>query len=93
MRGQGLALKMLLALIERTATEGVRFLETTISPGNSASEALFAKAFRQLGVEPETSVIFSRAQHFNGQHDDEVLYRAGPFAPATAQIKLNQETA
>ena len=93
MRGQGLALKMLMALIERTAAEGVRFLETTISPGNNASEALFAKAFRQLGVEPETSVVFSRAQHFNGQHDDEVLYRAGPFAPATAQKKLNQETA
>ena len=93
MRGQGLAMKMLMSLIERTASAGVRFLETTISPGNSASEALFAKAFRQLGVEPQTRVIFSRAKHFNGLHDDEVLYRAGPFAFATAQKNLNQETA
>lgn len=93
MRGQGLALKMLMGLIQRTAEAGVRFLETTISPGNTASEALFAKAFRELGIEPETRVVFSRANHFNGQHDDEVLYRAGPFSTATAQQNLNQETA
>ena len=80
MRGQGLALKMLLGLTQRTAAAGVRWLETTISPGNTASEALFAKAFRQLGVEPETRVLFSQAEHFDGQHDDEVLYRAGPFS-------------
>lgn len=84
MRGQGLALKMLMGLLERVATEGVSYLETTISPGNDASEALFRKAFRQLGVEAETRVIFSRENHFNGQHDDEVLYRAGPFTLQSA---------
>lgn len=91
MRGQGLALKMLIALIERVAAEGVRYIETTISPGNTASEALFAKAFKQLGVKPETRVLFDRATHFNGQHDDEMLYRAGPFSVVT--VKQNQETA
>lgn len=80
MRGQGLALRMLLGLVERVAAEGVTHLETTISPGNDASEALFKKAFRQLGAEYSTRTIFSREQHFNGQHDDEVLYSAGPFA-------------
>ena len=80
MRGQGLAVAMLMNLIERTANDGVQWLETTISPGNIASEALFAKAFRHLGVEASTQVIFSRETHFNGQHDDEVLYRAGPFS-------------
>lgn len=84
MRGQGLALKMLMGLIERVAAQGVSYLETTISPGNDASEALFRKAFRQLGVEAETRVIFSRESHFNGQHDDEVLYRAGPFTLQSA---------
>ena len=80
MRGQGLALKMLMGLIERVSQHGVQWLETTISPGNDASEALFRKAFRLLDVEPVTRVIFSRENHFNGQHDDEVLYRAGPFS-------------
>lgn len=92
MRGQGLAIGMLLGLIQRTAADGVCWLETTISPGNTASEALFAKAFRQLGVEPQTQVLFDRAIHFDGQHDDEVLYRAGPFTPS-ALSNSNQESA
>lgn len=83
MRGQGLAISMLMGLIQRTAKEGVCWLETTISPGNGASEALFAKAFRTLGVEAQTSVLFDSATHFDGQHDDEVLYRAGPFTLST----------
>lgn len=84
LRGQGLALRMLMGLIERCAANGVRWLETTISPGNLASEALFRKAFSQLGVTPQTNVVFARNQHFDGQHDDEVLYRAGPFTIKTA---------
>ena len=88
MRGQGLALKMLLALVERLRPTGVSRLETTISPGNAASEALFKKAFRLLGADYSTEVLFSRQTHFNGEHDDEIIYRAGPFtqsAPNDAQ--------
>lgn len=88
MRGQGLALKMLLGLVERLRPEGITRLETTISPGNDASEALFKKAFRLLGADYSTEVLFSRQTHFNGEHDDEVIYRAGPFtqsAPNDAQ--------
>lgn len=79
-RGQGLALRMLLALTERLAIQGVRYLETTISPDNGASQALFKKAFAHLNADYTTSTLFSRAAHFAGQHEDEVLYRAGPFA-------------
>ena len=79
LRGQGLALRMLLALTERVAAEGVRFLETTISPDNGASQALFKRAFARLGLAYETRTLFSRAAHFAGQHEDEVLYRAGPL--------------
>ena len=95
MRGQGLGISMLRSLIQRTAAQGVRWLETTISPGNSASEALFAKAFRQLGISAETRVLFDRATHFDGQHDDEVLYRAGPFDTSTLSdpCTRNQESA
>ena len=80
MRGQGLALRMLLALTARVAAaDGVRFIETTISPDNAASQALFLKAFNQLGISHSTSVLFSSQQHFSGLHEDEVLYRAGPL--------------
>lgn len=86
MRGQGLALRMLLALVERVAADGVRYLETTISPSNGASQALFRKAFSLLGIDAETRVLFARTTHFAGQHEDEVLYRAGPLA-ATESLK------
>ena len=49
MRGQGLALRMLLALVARLAPHGVQYIETTITPDNAASQALFLKAFKQLG--------------------------------------------
>ncbi|NLC08601.1 MAG: diaminobutyrate acetyltransferase, partial [Gammaproteobacteria bacterium] len=61
------------------APKGVRYLETTISPDNAASQALFLKAFHQLGIEHSTRVLFSSQQHFAGLHEDEVLYRAGPL--------------
>jgi L-2,4-diaminobutyric acid acetyltransferase len=83
MRGQGLALKMLMTLVKRVAAEGVTHIETTISPGNEGSEALFKKAFRELGADYDTHILFSSAEHFNGEHDDEMLYRAGPFTTMT----------
>lgn len=79
-RGLGLGSRMLLALIRRLAPQGVRHIETTISPGNDASEALFRKVFGVLDAPWETQLLFSREAHFAGQHDDEMLYRAGPFA-------------
>jgi len=79
-RGQGLALRMLLALVARVAADGVRYLETSISPDNQASQALFLRAFERLGIEHGTRTLFSRERHFAGEHEDEVLYRAGPLA-------------
>ncbi|PSL15205.1 diaminobutyrate acetyltransferase [Marinobacterium halophilum] len=82
-RGRKLGQRMLLALAERLAPEGVRYIETTITPGNVASETLFARVFDALAAPVERSVLFSCEEHFNGLHDDEVLYRAGPFTFVT----------
>lgn len=79
-RGLGLGSRMLLALVRRLAPVGVRFIETTISPGNEASEALFRKVFGILDAPWGRKLLFSRETHFAGQHDDELLYRAGPFS-------------
>lgn len=79
-RGQKLGQKMLLALVERLAPGGVNHIETTITPGNLASEKLFARVFATLSAPVEKRVLFSRQEHFAGEHEDEVLYRAGPFA-------------
>ena len=91
MRGQGLALRMLLALTVRVAREhDVRFMETTISPDNAASQALFKRAFDRLGADCTTRTLFSRAVHFGGQHEDEVLYRAGPFTASHLEEELKE---
>ena len=91
MRGQGLALRMLLALTERVAREhGVRYMETTISPDNAASQALFKRAFDKLGADCTRRTLFSRAEHFAGQHEDEVLYRAGPFTVSHLEEELKE---
>ena len=80
MRGQGLAGRMLHALIARLHPQAVRYIETTISPDNAASQALFLRVFAQLGIEHSTRVLFARDTHFNGEHEDEVLYRTGPIS-------------
>ena len=91
MRGQGLALRMLLALTGRVAREhGVRYMETTISPDNAASQALFKRAFDKLGADCTTRTLFSRAEHFAGQHEDEVRYRAGPFTVSHLEEELKE---
>ena len=91
MRGQGLAVRMLLALTARVASErGVRYLETTISPDNGASQALFKKAFAKLEADYSTRTLFSRSEHFAGKHEDEVLYRAGPFDAPLSEEELEE---
>ncbi|WP_027853586.1 diaminobutyrate acetyltransferase [Marinobacterium litorale] len=83
-RGQKLGNRMLMALVDRLSDEGVHYVETTITPDNKASQAMFARFFSALSAPVEKSVKFAREDHFDGAHDDEVLYRAGPFKLAVA---------
>lgn len=82
-RGRGLAKRMLRYLTEQTPAVGnappVRFLETTITPDNEASWALFRSFARDFGAAIEETVLFGREHHFEDRHDDEVLLRIGPL--------------
>jgi L-2,4-diaminobutyric acid acetyltransferase len=77
-RGQGLASRMLKEILSRAACDAVRFIETTITPDNRASWALFESLTNKLGTELNRSVMFERQQHFAGQHETEMLARIGP---------------
>jgi L-2,4-diaminobutyric acid acetyltransferase len=81
-RGQGIALSLLETLLDRTVPTGVRYLETTISPENGPSRNLFQKLFSQRKAPFSTRLLFDRETHFGGGHDDEVLFRGGPFLPS-----------
>ncbi|MBY8866049.1 diaminobutyrate acetyltransferase [Streptomyces sennicomposti] len=80
-RGRGLAARLLDALAARvTAEQGVTDLETTITPGNTASERLFTSFAARHGARCERDVLFATEQFPDGPHDPEVLYRIGPLA-------------
>lgn len=78
-RGKGLAKRMLKHLLAREACAEVRYIETTITPDNEASWALFRSLARDLDTELNSEVFFERNTHFGGEHDDEHLLVIGPF--------------
>ncbi|WP_439509839.1 diaminobutyrate acetyltransferase [Marinimicrobium koreense] len=78
-RGKGLAKRMLKHLLGREACAEVRYIETTITPDNEASWALFRSLARDLDTELNSEVFFERNTHFGGEHDDEHLLVIGPF--------------
>lgn len=79
-RGRGLAARLLDGLTARVAAEhGITGVETTITPGNTASERLFTSYAARHGANVEREVLFETRQFPDGPHDPEVLYRIGPL--------------
>lgn len=87
-RGQGVAGRMLDFLVASTKERGVRSLEATVTPGNSASFALFEGLARRHGADVSRRVLFGAdlfapdAGEGDGSgHEEEVLLRIGVFSP------------
>lgn len=78
-RGQGLAKRMLKAIVARDACKDVTHMETTITEDNEASWALFRSFSRDMGAELTYHEHFEKDTHFGGKHDSEFLLRIGPF--------------
>ncbi|KGM07091.1 L-2,4-diaminobutyric acid acetyltransferase [Methylophaga thiooxydans] len=78
-RGQGLASRMLRDILQRPACQQVKYIETTITPDNRASWALFESLANKLSAQLNHSVMFDRQQHFAGQHETEMLVKIGPI--------------
>lgn len=81
-RGEGLAARMLDALIARPAAAGATSLITTITEANAGSWALFAAFARRHGATLTKAPRFERDAHLGGTHDTEWEARIGPL-PAT----------
>jgi L-2,4-diaminobutyric acid acetyltransferase len=82
-RGTGLGKRMLEAILARDACRDVVFLETTVTPDNGPSTAMFAGFAKQRRAELARSELFTRGRHFQGSHESEWLLRIGPFVPVT----------
>jgi len=78
-RGRGLAGQLLDALFERLTSEGMRYLETTITPDNEASIRLFTSFAKRWNAAMETDELFAADDFPGGGHEPEVLYRIGPL--------------
>ncbi|MEH0511182.1 diaminobutyrate acetyltransferase [Streptomyces sp. B21-106] len=80
-RGRGLAAALLDGLTARLAAQRpLTAVETTITPGNTASERLFASFAERLGATVTREVLFDAGLFPDGPHDPEVLYRIGPLS-------------
>ncbi|MBC9726873.1 diaminobutyrate acetyltransferase [Streptomyces sp. TRM68367] len=85
-RGRGIAAALVDGLVARAVAEhGVTGVETTITPGNTASERLFTSFAERHGARLEREVLFGTEQFPDGPHDPEVLYRIGPLSPSASQ--------
>ncbi|KUM81828.1 diaminobutyrate acetyltransferase [Streptomyces sp. ISL-22] len=80
-RGRGIAARLLDGLVARVGGEyGITSVETTITPGNTASERLFGSFAERHGARVEREVLFDTGLFPDGPHDPEVLYRIGPLS-------------
>ncbi|CAL9388761.1 L-2,4-diaminobutyric acid acetyltransferase [Streptomyces sp. enrichment culture] len=83
-RGRGIAAALLDGLAARTVAErGLSAVETTITPGNTASERLFTSFAERHGARLEREELFGTALFPDGPHEPEVLYRIGPLSASS----------
>ncbi|HEY9314006.1 diaminobutyrate acetyltransferase [Williamsia sp.] len=76
-RGLGLAGKMLSQLMDRLEPRGITTLHTTISPDNTASQALFQGLADRREMSIRREELFS-ANDFPDDHEQEDLYIVAP---------------
>lgn len=80
-RGKGLAAALLDGLLHRVIPLGVRYLETTVTEDNTASNRLFDSLAGRWSVREQRTELFG-ANDFPDGHAPEFLYRIGPFQSA-----------
>ncbi|MGK8512937.1 diaminobutyrate acetyltransferase [Nocardia asiatica] len=83
-RGRGIGAELLHTLLNSVAAQGVSVLETTISPDNAGSIALFASVAREREADLTKRPLFD-AGVFPDSHAPEDLYRIAPTARPTEE--------
>ncbi|MET9027134.1 diaminobutyrate acetyltransferase [Nocardia sp. NPDC004168] len=83
-RGRGIGAELLHTLLNSVAAQGVSVLETTISPDNAGSIALFTSVAAARGAEVTKRHLFD-AGVFPDSHAPEDLYRIAPTARTTEE--------
>ncbi|MPY84344.1 MAG: diaminobutyrate acetyltransferase [Actinophytocola sp.] len=85
-RGKGLAGRMLDAMYATLLNHGVRYLDTTITPDNDASIALFSSFATRWGAELSRDELFA-VTDFPDEHEREDVFRIGPLVTPPEAVR------
>lgn len=78
-RGSGLGKKLIRSVLARANLGSIKYIQSTITPGNEKSWGLFRALAVDLGADLNQQDHFDKQIHFGGAHDSEVLVTIGPF--------------
>lgn len=78
-RGEGVASRLLDHLVLSDGCRDVHYLETTVTPSNKPSRALFGSLARRGGAPLEESEGFPESVFPEGEHEAERRLRIGPI--------------
>lgn len=78
-RKSGIAKAMLNHLMQRDFDPEIQFIETTISPSNTASQALFRSLAKELQGKINEQSFFEKEFFSENGHEPEHLFRIGPI--------------
>lgn len=79
LRGHGMGTTMLSELLQSDACRNVRSIETTVSPSNTSSSAMFRKFARRVHAQISITEGFPNHLFASKTHEDEKLWRIGPL--------------
>lgn len=66
-------------VVKQQMDKGVKYVEATVSKDNLPIILVLKKVAKKHGVPIEKQDVLFGADHFPGEHHDEVLYRFGPL--------------
>lgn len=83
MRGKGIAMEMLLDILNRRELGDIRYLETTVTADNDSSRSLFYNLADQLNAQVKEETYFTEEVFKESLHPEEFMIRIGPFNEKT----------
>ncbi len=78
-RGQGVGKSLLQELLARPGCRNVRFIETTVTPSNEPSRALFRSFAKAQHADCIETPLFRKEDFGSSGHEEEQLLRIGPL--------------
>lgn len=89
MQGRGLGKRLVTAFLRQPGADRASILETTVTPSNDASRALFRAIARELDTDCRVEPCFRAGDFPDSGHEDEELFVIGPYRPSALNRLAN----